>query len=168
VNKFKLKMEQLNGYDLLEGDPKPSAGQMIRQIERQLDTALPDDYVEFLQDYGCYAFDHHVTFTFQEKYPGGNKGVVNVFFGVDPGETYNLWSNYIDYQGRVPSNLLPIANDPGGNLICLSVTSEDKGTVYFWDHEEESSEEEELRYANVYRVADSFTSFINSLESKNL
>ncbi|WP_394370020.1 SMI1/KNR4 family protein [Sphingobacterium micropteri] len=28
-----------------------------------------------------------------------------------------------------------MAHDPGGNLVCISCDSDDKGCIYFWNHE---------------------------------
>jgi hypothetical protein len=39
------------------------------------------------------------------------------------------------YGGLVPKNLLPIADDPGGNLICIVLDGADGGAICFWDHE---------------------------------
>ena len=31
--------------------------------------------------------------------------------------------------------MLPIAVDPGGNLVLLAIEGEDTGKVFFWNHE---------------------------------
>lgn len=67
------------------------------------------------------------------------------------------------YRGRIPPNLLPIAHDPFGNLICLSVAGQDRGKVYFWDHEVEVREGEIPSYRNVSFIADNFESFLDGL-----
>jgi SMI1-KNR4 cell-wall len=56
--------------------------------------------------------------------------------------------------------LIPIAEDDGGNLICISCSDNDKGKIYFWNHEEEN--EDDLT-ANLYFVSNSFNEFIDSL-----
>jgi hypothetical protein len=41
------------------------------------------------------------------------------------------------YAGRVPTGLVPFADDSGGNLFLLSADD----LVWFWDHEKEGSPE---------------------------
>jgi hypothetical protein len=63
----------------------------------------------------------------------------------------------------VPAGFLPLAVDPGGNLICLVISGTNTGKVYFWDHEEEVEEGQQPGYSNVYLIANSFNEFLNSL-----
>jgi hypothetical protein len=65
-------------------------------------------------------------------------------------------------QGRIPKKLFPIANDPFGNLICVSLTGEDCGAVYFWDHENEP-DDEDTEFRNIHLIADSWEEFIDGL-----
>src|SRR5262249_34028764 len=39
------------------------------------------------------------------------------------------------YRGRIPEHAIPVASDPGGNLLVLSLGGDDRGQVYSWDHE---------------------------------
>jgi hypothetical protein len=48
------------------------------------------------------------------------------------------------------SGLIPIAHDPGGNMVCLAVTGEKMGKIFFWDHEGISSEEETYGHDNIF------------------
>ena len=59
---------------------------------------------------------------------------------------------------------IPIADDPGGNAICLGMSGNERGKVYFWDHEMEADEGDEPTFENVYLVAESFASFLKSLK----
>lgn len=42
----------------------------------------------------------------------------------------------LTYRGRIPDGVLPIADDAGGNQVCLAVAGEFPGSVWFWDHEQ--------------------------------
>jgi hypothetical protein len=66
---------------------------------------------------------------------------------------------------RLPTALLPIAHDPGGNLICLCCAGEKVGRVYFWDHESEVdyTAEADSVQTNLYPIADSLSLFLASL-----
>lgn len=68
----------------------------------------------------------------------------------------------MNLSGRVPANLIPIACDGSGDLICLALFGPDTGQVVFWDY---LDERDEPTYENVYRVADSFSEFIASIHS---
>ena len=91
-------------------------------------------------------------------------GIVDGFYGIDLElKVNNLDSAYKTYLGRMPKNIIPVAHDPFGNQICISVSGNDSGKVYFWDHEEEVSEGLEAGYQNLYLIADSFEEFLNQL-----
>src|SRR5688572_8145958 len=134
MNKYDEKMSSLCSYSLIKGSAIPVTAEVIQQIERKLGYDLPADYAEFLSTYGCHGPDGYALFQYVDIYPKGSQGILNVFFGVDPGSADDLLQNHEQYQGRIPSNLLPIADDPGGNIICICVQGENKGAVYFWDH----------------------------------
>ncbi|MGH9762317.1 MAG: SMI1/KNR4 family protein, partial [Blastocatellia bacterium] len=87
---------------------------------REIGHNLPGNYSELLQDWGSwYTPLGYSYFGYRQPYPGGSRGILNVFFGLLPGDEYDLLVNYRRYKERIPPNLLPIADDPGGNLICL-------------------------------------------------
>ncbi|MDB6125162.1 MAG: hypothetical protein JWQ71_4155 [Pedosphaera sp.] len=73
-----------------------------------------------------------------------------------------------DYEGRVPSNLLPIANNLSGDLFCLSL-DERNPRIYFWDHEDEEEAYIMLDkipapgHANLYPVAPNLETFVDTL-----
>jgi cell wall assembly regulator SMI1 len=133
----------------------------IREVETKLGISLPSDYKEFLLAHNG-GHPQPNAFTIPGSQPGTWE-VLEWFFGVHSGEYNNLLQKARVYRSRVPSELLPIATDPGGNLLCLSVSGPHIGKVYFWDHEEEVEEGEPPTYKNVYLVADSFTELVNNL-----
>jgi hypothetical protein len=96
------------------------------------------------------------------------QSMVDWFFAIYDGEYDNLLENLqifkIDHK-RLPTQMLPIAHDPGGNLICISCFGSDSGKVYFWDHEKEvdysiASDDD---YSNLYLIANSFEEFLDGL-----
>ncbi|HMY18600.1 MAG TPA: SMI1/KNR4 family protein, partial [Polyangium sp.] len=65
--------------------------------------------------------------------------VVQMFLGVTgPVESETLEWSWKVFQGRIPERLLPVADDPFGNLFCLSLDDQDRGCVFFLDRYEES------------------------------
>ncbi|MHC4404884.1 MAG: SMI1/KNR4 family protein [Planctomycetota bacterium] len=79
--------------------------------------------------------------------------------GINLVDSFNLFKREHDW---LPKSLMPIAKDPGGNLICLSVSGTDKGAVYFWDHEQAGEREldDPSDYADVTLIAASFEEFL--------
>lgn len=166
MNLYDDRMQNLRAYDVTGEGPHNLSEDELENLEQQLGARLPADYRAFLTKYGGYAFDHLVTFPYRQPFAGGDRGVLNVFFGNLPGDSYDLLKNLNTYRNRIPSDLRPIASDPGGNIIALAIQGENKGKVYFWDHEEEEMVEESKTpgYSNVYLVANSFDELLDSLK----
>ncbi|WP_036477810.1 SMI1/KNR4 family protein [Myxosarcina sp. GI1] len=162
MNKYQEKMNSFHYY-FVEDEYELPTQQDIKQLEEELNFQLPDDYKVFLANYSLTACDGYLLFPFKKNYPYDDKGVLSVFFGILSNDSYNLFNNYQNYQGRIKPDLLPIATDPGGNLIAISLST---GAIYFWDREDEVVVEpgEEIDSSNLYLVADSFDEFMNSLE----
>lgn len=75
------------------------------------------------------------------------------------------WARFPDsraiYGGLVPRNLLPIADDPGGNLLCIVVDGSNRGAVCFWDHERAGNPADSVR-----ELAPDFGAFLRGLAIK--
>jgi hypothetical protein len=133
----------------------------LNAIERQLGVTLPLEYRAFLLS--CNGgYPEPSAFSILR---GSNSewGVINRFFAVHGGEYDDLLEHAEMYRERVPPDLLQIANDPGGNLICISVSGANLGKVFFWSHEEEADEGEPPSYENLHFVANSFHELLDSL-----
>lgn len=64
----------------------------------------------------------------------------------------------------MPTGILPIGHDPGGNYICIALTDENYGQIYFYDHEEPNEDSNgNVNWNNLYLVAKSFSEFLNKL-----
>jgi cell wall assembly regulator SMI1 len=144
-------------------DPFPPTNEAaIRQFEVQLNVDLPSTYRSFLLDYnGGRPLRAEFPITGDPLNPSGT---INWFFGIHDGQHYDVRRAYSVYQNRVPANFLPIAEDPGGNLICLSIAGNDYGVVYFWDHDYEALSDEVPGYENVYLITNSFAELLESLK----
>jgi cell wall assembly regulator SMI1 len=136
----------------------------INQLETAIQAKFPESYKNFLLQHNGGSPEPCVF-----EYIDASEtrlGCINNFLGIHSGELSNL-HDYIEtykvFQKRLPDDVFPIANDPGGNLICISLAAHDTGTIYFWDHELEADEGEEPSYANLFFIARSFDDFIKSL-----
>ncbi len=162
MNKYQNKMETLDPWQVVETSKKLTIEDIL-SLEKEIGYSLPADYANFLLHYGGFGTEDYVSFTYLEENPRDDeKGLLDVFFGILPGDGYDLIKNYNCYKDRIPQNLLPIA-DSCGNVVCISLAGDNKDCVYLWDHNDEEMVENP-GYSNVYLLAHSFDEFINSLE----
>jgi hypothetical protein len=90
----------------------------------------------------------------------GKRSLVGDFLQIRA-EPYNL-DEYIDeYRDRLPNELIPIAHDPGGNAICIAVSGEHRGTVYYWDSSNDWGLWEET--GTIFLLSNDFDTFVESL-----
>ncbi len=138
----------------------------IAKIEKILGYTFPNEYKKHILKFNggqCnpnkFKFDNNGTI---------EESSIDWFLAIYDGEYDNL-AHYIQIykiqSKRMPSDLFPIAHDPGGNLICISSNPKSYGFIYFWDHESEINEysDIEFMYENIYLISNSFKQFLSSL-----
>lgn len=130
----------------------------LEEFEHGLTVKLPEDYRIFLLSYNAAKPKPAAYFINEQQ--GDN--LVRDLLGLCDKDWYSLRDHLEVYNGRIPSNFLPIATDYFSNLVCLSISGEDRGKVYFWDHDWEVVDGEP-DYSNVHLIAESFTVFLESL-----
>lgn len=134
----------------------------ILEFEDKIDLKLPLEYKSFLLKYNggeCEPCE----FVFTENGVESDSSVRSFFAigGIDG--DYDLEENvdiYINEEKRLLNGLIPIAEDDGGNLICICCLGLETGKIYFWDHENE--DENDLN-GNVFLVSNSLNEFIDNL-----
>ena len=138
---------------------QPISDDAIRVFERFSEINLPKSYREFVKTYNGGSpepdcFDFH----------GGKDGsVLRYFYGImNTQSDQDLIYAFRTFRQRIPQDVLPIAEDPFGNLVCLAVKGKNRGKIYFWDHELET-EEGEPDYSNMALIADSFDELLEEL-----
>ena len=91
-------------------------------------------------------------------FPGSEaSGSIGLWLSPVPWERESLWTSVSTWQEHeLPESIVPIAEDGGGNLLCLDYRHSHAPAVVFWFHE--LAGEEGLR-----RVAPSFEAFITTL-----
>lgn len=86
--------------------------------------------------------------------------VLNVFYGI--GDMYDNLADFIDIMDeRLPLGFIPIGDDPSGNVICLGTKDPFYNNIYFWDHEQESEDPDDM--SNMYFLANDIEEFLNNL-----
>lgn len=99
----------------------------ILRAESEIGAKFPDDYREFLKDYGWSVVNHDF------KLNGGGFGHVYAFFGIGKeGSKRDLIGNYKMNLDSVPRELLEIGL--GDRVkVFMSLKQEDLGKIYFFD-----------------------------------
>jgi cell wall assembly regulator SMI1 len=130
----------------------PAAPEDVSRLEQQVGRPLPDAYRSYLlaQDGG--------------RLEANSDAVKEIFgIGTDAPDWANMWRKLKVFAGRVPSWLLPVAQDEYGNLFAISLRDQDFGSVWFWFHEEEANEDEPPSEENITQRAPGWTEFLEGL-----
>lgn len=139
----------------------------LTKFEKQIGFALPTAYRKFIIVYnGGNPSPNY--FTIPEWHY--QQSFVTEFKGIDPRSEYVDLVEAIELlEDRLPKRFIPIAGDPGGNYILLSLSGPTRGKIYFWDHENEPENYTEnlADYPNIYWLADDFEDFLNNLKEED-
>jgi hypothetical protein len=155
----RFEMRDLNELNINEGGkpvtrPRPTPDQ-ISFVEDLVGTKLPPSYIAFLM-FSNGGHPELDTFRFEAQGFLQEWGV-DVFFYIssDIDSTENIVWNYEHRWSDAPKGILPIADDGGGNLICLDLTEPGSGKVVLWIHD--------VPDQTLLPIADSFEEFIDLL-----
>jgi hypothetical protein len=159
--KLGLKYDKRQKKQMLAGSKGSIATpDEIKYFEQKIGVTLPQDYREFLlTQNGGIPTKSHV------RVPNNRESVVQSIYSLtNPSKIYTIYHLIEVYRDRIPKDMLPIGDDPAGNLFLLGLNSGNSyGKVYFWDHEQEADNKEQPYYKNIYFVSNTFADFINDL-----
>ncbi|WP_046246768.1 SMI1/KNR4 family protein [Hymenobacter terrenus] len=151
------------------GTQEPATLADIEAIEQQYGFTLPADYKAHLLQYnGGWPRDRD---TFLQLDPVDGEHVersVNQFKPVKNGD-YTLESSLRSLRSELHDDLVPFANEAGGDQFVLSVGPEDYGSVYYISHEfYKPPKRKEMKQPRQYGkgvsfLAPSFTAFLDGL-----
>ena len=144
----------------------------ISSLELELGIQLPSDYRELLLAANGILFASLLMFEVREEYSStydDGREAVRVFAslgGENAVHSIRLLRTAYEFEERVPDWIVPVGDNGSGIVfICISCGERDYGRVYVWSPQQLWEEEEnEQTYRYLYRAADSFTEFIDSLE----
>jgi len=133
--------------------------EQLTTLEKQLGTALPADYRNFLlENNGVELLNQ--SFFVQDL---DQEIKLQALFGLhnitSRGLTVGHW--LAEYEDELGSNTLLIGKDRGGNFLLYTVAGEDQG-IYYWDIQNFFPQSADGG-GNTYFVADNFTAFCNTL-----
>ncbi|NMO15770.1 SMI1/KNR4 family protein [Pyxidicoccus fallax] len=143
-----------------EGGP-PLTDETLRSFERKYALVLPRTYREFLlATNGGRPERDLLKF---EGPAGASPCRIHLFFGLnDPIESCRLDWNLEVFRERLSPHLLPIATTEGADLICLAVTGEQAGMLFYWDGYAREGER------GLYFLAGDFPSLLSALHADEL
>ena len=141
----------------IQGSNEVLTESRLRDFERINGVQLPQQYREFLLKYnGGYPKPYYFTISKEQGIC-----MVNIFYGI--GEMYDNLDKKIDiFDDILDAGFIPIADDSGGNQICLGLTEKYFGDVYFWIHDEDPED-----MGNMYLLAKDFGGFLEKLYDNN-
>ncbi len=157
---FKKKLEAIIDFDIKEINEIWNEDH-IKKIEEKFKIKLPRDYSFYLQHYGNdyiredYCFIPSIDLSNKIKQ---TKFEVDSIYGLYNDEN-NIGDKINFHKDLLPSDLIPIADLPGGDLVCMGTKDDKQNKIYIWFHE--------MAGENVYLVSNSFESFIMNFKSIN-
>lgn len=104
----------------------------LSMFEKKLGARLPDSYRQFLLQFNGGKWSKKL-FHISNEY--GNSLIHHVY-GIHDGPGHcQLDSAFERFKSIIEDCCLPIADDDGGNEICIGIHDKNRGKIYFWDHE---------------------------------
>ena len=130
--------------------------QDIAAVEKLLNRELPEDLKNFIVEAAgtrpepdCFPI---------QNFPDNP---YNDCYGFCGGTDISLVVTVNALQGRMPDGFFPIGDTGDGGMICYALEGENAGSIWYWDHETESTITD-VDGSNCYLCAGSLAEFINS------
>jgi hypothetical protein len=137
----------------------------IKLLEEKLGVTLPEDYKNFL-------LLHNGGHPEKDCFPTVSKFLENEniawFYAFYDGEVCNIIKENEFNKEIIPEEFIAIAYGPFGHDICLGVSGDVLGRVYFFVRNWDLDEDGQPVPDDLFRIANSFTDFINSLYSTDV
>ena len=133
-----------------------------------------DDIKNFEQENGIKLTELYTKFMLENNGGCPKKAIFNIsdsqgescindFLSIGGKYNYNDLSWNIEiYNGRMPDEFIPIADDPVGNAICLGLWGKYHENIFFWDHELECCDDEP-DLSNMHFLAPNIYEFVENL-----
>lgn len=120
IERMRSKLRHAEGVEVGRG----ASEEEIDLAERELSLGFPASYRQFLSEFGWAAFGPLEVFGLGPHVPR-HLDVVSI-----------TRSERLEAGLSLAENLIPVANDGGGNLYCLDTGSQsDDARVILWNHE---------------------------------
>jgi len=164
MNPYDDLMDQLGFWPMRDVLIEP-AEKDFQAFESLIGSPLPADYRTFLAKYGVIGFPEPVTFSYSATAKNkAGRSLVSVFYGFDPKGQCSLQTVRGRYNARLRPEYVPVAEDPGGNILVLQVRGPQTGRVGVYLHDRQGDDLAEIGTENLALVADSFDLFMRGLK----
>lgn len=131
----------------------------LEEFEKQIQSRLPQDYRDFLLQYN----GGQPAPSFFWIVPEEDGSEVERFYGIHD-QTWHSLETYVGEQRYgIPSSLLPIADDGTSNFVCIDISTDHYGEVYFIDHE--LHEFDPGSTEGITKLANAFSEFLRLLDN---
>jgi cell wall assembly regulator SMI1 len=127
--------------------------EQVESVEAELGVELPGDYRRFVERTGGGYLEANFL---PPEADASARYLYSPTPNDDDDDIYDLVSA-ARFYAEIGRDFLPIGEDDGGNLVCLKLAGQDRGSVWFWTHD---------AFANTdpfKRLADSFEEFFERL-----
>jgi len=154
MEQLKRKLEEIIDFDMKELNLVRNEDD-IKSFEDKYRLELPKDYAFYLQNYGNDYIRDDYRFVPSVELPENIKQKqfeLDSIFGLNDDEN-NINNKIKFYRDILPSSLLPIADLPGGDLVCLGKENSKLDKIYIWFHDMEGNK--------ILLVSNAFNDFIN-------
>ena len=148
----------------------------IERFEKKMGLSFPIDYKAFMMQVNGGTPEEDLVFNFIDvitnKTNSSDLRELFVFYEEQEDDSfddiYRIYNTMVE-EKTIPHFFLPIGDDSGGNPICMNLSKNEYGSIWFCDHELENKE---TGYLASSKIANSFTEFLDrlfplSLESKS-
>jgi cell wall assembly regulator SMI1 len=155
---------------LIDLKSPPAPQDQLEAFEAELGSRLPNDYRQFLARTNGGVI--RGWYRFKGRTPRGEmwSTYLHHVCGFREEPHFSLRFNRgccLSAESGFPHALLWIMDDPGGNGICIGLTGDQRGKVYFWIHDElpdpEAWDGRVESASNVILLAESFTEFVANI-----
>jgi cell wall assembly regulator SMI1 len=149
----------VSGTDMVWEDCQDGADDAdIRFVEEQFGIIFPIDFVECVKK--CNGGNpKRSDFKYVDPDWGPRVSCVGALLSFDLGRRYNILESCKLLSGQLPENIIPFAEDGGGNYICFDYREKPDSNspkVVYWHHEKQL--EKSITY-----LSESFTDFLARL-----
>lgn len=131
---------------------------------KKIGAAFPETFIDYLMVHNDADLEPN-----RLEIPA-NETSIRYFYGTGDEDYSDIEANYFIYKDRLPSKCIPIAPDPFGNQICMSLSAGTYGKIYFWDHETMDTYDDgqcTLGTEDMILIADSFEELCKKIKPAN-
>jgi hypothetical protein len=155
------------------GSPVRDPEARLIELKRLVPGELPADYEDFLRRFGrAVGLEENHILAIDPPHPRqegvftyiGPNPPIDTLYGLQEGHS-SVFEALDVYSSLIPPGLIAIGCDLFGNQICMDVSGRGPSTVWHWFHEGELSFDWDgnAGYANMFRLAESFTDLLQRL-----